>query len=111
AALAKHHEIAAVIAVEKARAAPRDEIETLVHDSVADGGTGDYYIVPGRGSFFDTLYVPGRGTSHGTPYLYDRSVPLLVRAPGRVAAGAVVTDPISFRAFARAASELLAISP
>lgn len=55
-------------------------------------GVGAYYVLPARGAFFDSTYVPGEGTSHGTPYPYDRRVPLLVRAPRRVAAGGRVTE-------------------
>jgi hypothetical protein len=38
-------------------------------------------------------------------------VPLLVRAPGRVPAGQVLTDPHRFDAFARTAAALLEIPP
>ena len=55
--------------------------------------------------------APGAGTSHGSPYLYDRAVPLLVRAPGRVKAGVVRTRPVAFMAFARTAAALLDIPP
>jgi arylsulfatase A-like enzyme len=68
-------------------------------------------VVPKPGAFFDTMYVPGHGTSHGTPYLYDRAVPLLVRAPGRVAAGAVVREPLPFSSFAHTAATLLGVPP
>ena len=65
--------------------------------------------MPAPGSFFDANLVVGKGTSHGTPYLFDRSVPLLVRAPGRVPAGAVIDAPIGFGAFAHTAASLLGI--
>lgn len=70
---------------------------------------GDYYVVPSRGSFFDPGIVVGKGTSHGTPYLYDRAVPLLARAPGWIAAGSVVDHPVGVETFARAAAALLGI--
>jgi arylsulfatase A-like enzyme len=70
---------------------------------------GDYYVVPSRGSFFDPNIVLGKGTSHGTPYLYDRAVPLLARAPGRIAAGSIVDHPVGFETFARTAATLLGI--
>ena len=104
-ALAKHPEVDNVFA--------RDAVppaSTLVFESIPDDA-GDYYVLVARGSFFDPLYVVGTGTSHGSPYLYDRAVPLLVRAPGRVAAGVVNEGPLDFRTFARAATDLLDIAP
>lgn len=78
--------------------------------SIVPGGPGDIYVVTRPGSFFDPdTSEPGRGANHGTPYLYDRSVPLFVRAPGRVPAGAVIDDPVSFTAFSRTASSLLGV--
>ena len=65
--------------------------------------------MPAPGTFFDPELAAGRGTNHGSPYLYDRAVPLIVRAPGRVPAGATRITPTSFAAFARTASSLLAI--
>ncbi|MEO6418432.1 MAG: alkaline phosphatase family protein, partial [Polyangiaceae bacterium] len=82
----------------------------LVFNSVTNDA-GDYYVLVARGSFFDPLYVLGHGTSHGSPYLYDRAVPLLVRAPGLVKPGVVTEGPLTFRAFARAATDLLGIAP
>jgi hypothetical protein len=68
------------------------------------------YVVLEPGSFFDPSIVVGKGTSHGSPYLYDRTVPLLVRAPGRVEAGRVVPDA-TFNVFALTAADLLGITP
>jgi hypothetical protein len=61
------------------------------------------------GAFFDPNYTPGFGTSHGSPYLYDRAVPMLVRAPGRVAAGATIEAPLPFATFTRTAASLLGV--
>jgi hypothetical protein len=61
------------------------------------------------GSFFDPNYVIGFGTSHGTPYLYDRTVPLLVRAPGFVAAGRSIEAPIDAVSFHDTAATLLGL--
>jgi predicted AlkP superfamily pyrophosphatase or phosphodiesterase len=74
-------------------------------------GHGDFYLVLAPGDFFDPDVVVGKGTSHGSPYLFDRSVPLLVRAPGRAAAGRTVAEPVSFRAFARTLASLLGVDP
>ncbi len=69
------------------------------------------YILAKAGSFFDPDYVKGFGMNHGSPYLFDRSVPFLVRAPSRVAAGRVVDEPISFASYARTAAALLGVDP
>jgi len=34
--------------------------------------------------------------NHGSPWLFDRSVPILIRAPRRVDAGVVVDKPVDF---------------
>ena len=47
--------------------------------------------------------------SHGGPYLFDRSVPLFVRAPGRVRAGVTIAEPVSFAAYARSLAALLGV--
>jgi hypothetical protein len=62
-------------------------------------GAGDYYMVPRVGSVFDGEIVIGKGASHGSPHLYDRTVSMLVRAPGLVDAGAVIDEPMDFSAF------------
>jgi hypothetical protein len=61
---------------------------------------GDYYVLPRPGSFFDGELVIGKGTSHGTPYTYDRTISMLVRAPGLVDPGAVLDDPFDFSVYA-----------
>jgi hypothetical protein len=76
----------------------------------AESGAGDYYVVTAPGSFFDAEITTGKGTSHGTPYLYDRTVPLLVRAPG-VDAGEVVDEPIDFAAYSAIEASLLGLDP
>jgi predicted AlkP superfamily pyrophosphatase or phosphodiesterase len=86
-----------------------DDLEALVCASVVPDGPGDFYLVAARGTFFDPEVTPGFGQSHGTFDEMDRTVPLVVRAPGRVPAGAVRTDPVAFTAFARTAASLLGI--
>ncbi|MBX3227027.1 MAG: alkaline phosphatase family protein [Labilithrix sp.] len=91
------------------RAKPGEDVLVLVCRSWApNAGAGDYYVLPSHGSFWDGEIVPGKGTSHGTPYLYDRTVPLFVRGPG-VQAGAVITDPVDFTAYAALEASLLGI--
>ena len=81
------------------------------HD-VGDGATGgELYMVTHPGAFFDPSVVVGKGTSHGSPYLFDRAVPLFVRAPGRARPGLLVDEPVGFGAFARTAASLLGIAP
>ena len=65
--------------------------------------------MPAPGDVLDPDLAVGRGTNHGSPYLYDRAVPLVVRAPGRVPAGATRTAPTSYAAFARTAAALLGV--
>ncbi len=83
----------------------------LVCRGTRAGGPGDLYMVVSPGTFFDPRLAPGAGTSHGSPYLYDRAVPLLIRAPGRVRPGEVRQRPVAFTAFARTAAALLDVRP
>jgi len=82
---------------------------TLVCNAIDPTGGADLFLLVGPGAFFDADVVPGFGTSHGSRFLYDRAVPLLVRAPGRVKAGEVRATPVSFRAFAKTAASLLGV--
>ncbi len=88
-----------------------ESIDALVCRSFVPGKAGDLYVLAKRGSFFDPGIVTGKGSSHGSPYLFDRSVPFVVRAPGHVAAGRVIEEPISFRSFSRTLATLLGIEP
>ena len=81
------------------RARLGEDVLTLVCRSWSPDA-GDYYVLPKPGSFFDGELVIGKGTSHGTPYTYDRTVSMLVRAPGLVEGGAVLDDPFDFSVFA-----------
>jgi hypothetical protein len=82
-------------------------IAALVCRSVRLGLIGDYYLITQPGSFFGEGYADG--VAHGSPYLFDRSVPLLARIPGKLPAGAVVEGPLPFETFARAVSLALGI--
>jgi hypothetical protein len=91
------------------RCADGDSDDALICRSLVDGAPGDLYVLTKPGSFFDPDYVIGFGASHGTPNLYDRAVPLLVRAPGRVAAGQTIArEPVG--TYARTAAGLLGVS-
>lgn len=74
------------------------------------GAPGELYVALKPGWFFDPDYVVGKGTSHGSPYLYDRAVPFVVRAPGRVAAGGVLAAPLPASSFAATAAHLLGVA-
>ncbi len=91
------------------RPASDESRDALVCRSVRRNGPGDFDLVVAPRAFFDARYTPGAGASHGSPYLYDRAVPLLVRAPGRVPAGVVREHPVHFTAFVRTAASLLGI--
>jgi hypothetical protein len=116
AAAASHPGVARLVDV---RALPRqcpgfadESIDALVCRSVDPGGPGgDLYVVPTKGSFFTSDLAPGAGSAHGSPYDFDRTVPLLVRAPGRLAAGARVDASLEFASFARTAATLLGVAP
>lgn len=88
---------------------PEDEsLAALVCRSFSPDA-GELYVVSRPGWYLETGYVPGFGVNHGSHRLHDRSVPLLARAPGRIAASRVVTPPQSFAMFAQTVSRLLEI--
>jgi hypothetical protein len=88
-----------------------ESIDALACRSLWPANNDALFIVEKKGSFVDTDYDLGRGMSHGGPYLFDRSVPLLVRAPSRAPAGVVINEPISFAAYTRALSAMLGLAP
>lgn len=87
---------------------PDESLAALVCRSFA-ADAGELYVVSRPGWYLETGYVPGFGVNHGSHRLHDRSVPLLARAPGRIAASRVVTTPQSFAMFAQTVSQLLSI--
>ncbi|MES1207761.1 MAG: alkaline phosphatase family protein, partial [Pseudomonadota bacterium] len=113
--LRQRYDVARVVDVRDAPAAcppeADDSLAALICRSIRRDQRGDFYVVPAPGTFFDAELTDGGGTSHGSPYLYDRAVPLLVRAPGRIPAGAIESAPVSFSAFARTAAVLLGVPP
>lgn len=84
-----------------------DSVPALVCRSIPRAIDGDLYVLLRSGAFFDPGYTPGHGTSHGSPFLYDRTVPLLVRATRWVAAHRTVDDPLPFTTFSETAAALL----
>jgi hypothetical protein len=92
------------------RALPGEDVKTLVCRSWPPGSSaGDYYVVLGRGAFFDPDVVRGTGVNHGTPWLYDRTVPLFVYAKGEIEGGAVIEEPVDFTAFAALGAAFLGL--
>jgi hypothetical protein len=83
--------------------------QALICRSVPPTGPGDVYFATRPGSFVDTRYAVGKGQNHGSPWLFDRTVPLLIRAPGFVDANKVVDQPLSFQTTTEALEALLGI--
>ena len=94
-------------------------MDWLISTSISIGAEGESkfstsHLLPSSsffGCFFDSDYVTGSGTSHGTPYLYDRAVPVLARAPGRIAAGQVIDAPRPSLVYAATIAALLGLEP
>jgi hypothetical protein len=93
------------------RCAPDDSVDAVVCRAIPSNVPGALYVALRPGWFFDPDYVVGKGTSHGSPYRYDRAVPLVVRAPGRVAAATTVTAPATPADFATTLARLLGVTP
>lgn len=91
-----------------AQSCPEGEsVEALLCRSIPRESGAVLFLQSRAGAFFDAGYTLGFGTSHGSPYLFDRAVPLFVRAPGVVEAGRVVDEPIVFTRFREMATRLL----
>ncbi len=84
-----------------------DTVEALLCRSIPAESGASLYIQTRAGAFFDSGYALGFGTSHGSPYLFDRTVPLFVRAPGHAEAGRVVDEPVPFTRFRETAERLV----
>ena len=81
-----------------------ESLDALVCRSVQPSRGGDFFIALKPSYFFGEEQS---GTNHGNAELSDRSVPLLVRAPGQAEAGNVVSSPQSFELFSRELEKLL----
>jgi hypothetical protein len=84
-------------------------MDALVCRAIDPDAGADLFLLVAPGAFFEADLVPGFGMNHGSPYLYDRAVPLVVRAPGRVPAGATRDTPVTAAAFAHTAASLLGV--
>jgi arylsulfatase A-like enzyme len=110
------HASAGIERVVDARAEPahcpalaKETLDALICRSVVPDAAADLFLLPRRGDFFDPRMAEGHGANHGSPYLYDRSVPLVVRAPGRLPAGKIVKGPLPYSAFTHTAAALLGV--
>lgn len=88
-----------------------ESIDGLLCRSMPRNAELEFYVLPKVGCFFDSDYVVGFGTSHGTPYPYDRAVPVLARAPGKIKAGALIDPPTTTEVYAATLAALLEIEP
>ena len=93
-----------------ARACSPEGSDALLCRALPADIAADLFVELGQDDFFDAELDPGLGTNHGSPRRFDRSVPLYLRAPGCVAAGTLVTDPLRFDAFTRTLASLLGLS-
>lgn len=109
--LRNHPEVERVVdaATVPAGCAEGESVDALICRSIpADSGAA-LYVQTRAGAFFDAGYATGFGASHGSPFLFDRTVPLFVRAPGRVAAGVALDEPIPFTQYRARAESLLGL--
>jgi len=93
-----------------ARSCSPDGADALLCRSIPVDIAADLFVQLGQDDFFDADLDPGLGTNHGSPRRFDRSVPLYLRAPGRVPAGTLVVEPLRFDAFTRTLASLLDLS-
>src|SRR6478752_3260506 len=87
-----------------------ESLEALVCRALP-AGAGDLYIVAKSGSFFDPSLVRAHGINHGSPYLYDRTVPLLLRTARLQHRGARLSESLHPADFTATAAALLDIAP
>lgn len=86
-----------------------ESLDALVCRSTVPDGGADLFLLPRRGDVFDPDLAEGHGANHGSPYLYDRAVPLLVRAPWTIPRSVVIDRPLPYTAFTHTAAALLGI--
>jgi hypothetical protein len=110
--LRNHPEVERVVDAESVpETCPEGEaVEALICRSIPRDSGAALYVQARAGAFFDAGYTLGMGASHGSPYLYDRAVPLFVRAPGRVDAGASLDAPVPFTRYRETVAALLGIA-
>lgn len=86
-----------------------ESLDALICHSLSAKNPDAFYVLPKPGFFFDAGYIAGKGSSHGVPYLYNRSVPLIVRAPHAVTPGQTDAAPRRFTAFTATLAAMLGV--
>lgn len=85
-----------------------DRLDALACRSVFAPHSGDIYMIAPEHALLDDEV--GECTAHGSPWSYDREVPILVAAPGRVAHGVHGAVP-SMLQLAPTLADLLGVAP
>jgi hypothetical protein len=86
-------------------------VSALICRSIDRAAPPALYVALRREALLDTDVAPGKGSNHGTPYAFNYTVPLLVRAPGAVRGGRVIRTPVPYQAFSATAASLLGLAP
>ena len=94
---------------EVARTCSPDGPDALLCRSLPVDVAADLFMELGEDDFFDAELDPGMGANHGSPRLFDRSVPLYLRAPGCAPAGTLLAEPLRIDAFTRTLASLLGL--
>jgi hypothetical protein len=94
---------------EMARTCSPDGRDALLCRSLPVDLAADLFVELGEDDFFDAELDPGLGANHGSPRLFDRSVPLYLRAPGCAPARTLLAEPLNFDAFTRTLASLLGL--
>ncbi|MFO0630471.1 MAG: alkaline phosphatase family protein [Polyangiales bacterium] len=110
--LRNHPEVERVVDAETVpeTCADGEAVDALICRSIPHDSGATLYVQTRAGAFFDAGYTVGFGASHGSPYLYDRAVPLFVRAPGQVDAGAASDTPVPFTRYRASVAGLLGLA-
>jgi hypothetical protein len=85
-----------------------ESVDALVCRSLSENNPDALFVLVKKGSFFDTGYDVGKGMSHGGPYLFDRAVPMFVRARAQARIG-VLSAPASYASYTRTLASLLGV--
>ncbi|WP_446830889.1 alkaline phosphatase family protein [Candidatus Foliamicus sp.] len=99
-------EIARAIIASQLDSCDQPELCTLIRNSSFPGRSGELYLVSGAAAFF-SAEPPVYAASHGSPYLRDRSVPIIFHGFGLDAA--VVDTPVTPRHVAPTLAALLGL--
>lgn len=87
-----------------------DSLEAMICRSLPSTRQSMILVLLGGDAFWDYDLVVGKGGNHGTASLDDRTVPILVRAPGRIEGGTIVAEPVPAQRFYATLLDLLGLS-